>query len=556
MSTFATPRRVLAALALAALVGSAPAALAQISGSCNPGVAEGVLNASDVNATVYNTGSLFFNDNTDFSNYVVPAASARSPMYAAGLWVGGRVSSEVRVAASTYGGQAATDWEYWPGPLNDDTSLPNESDCSAYDRIYVVSDADVAAYEDGGTPTADLAAWPVGLGAPAVNMMGASVVATSREQVIDLDAGERPVVPGSQVAFWVMNDVGNIHVSSNTTPLGIEVQVLAFVVDSTDAAFDQATFYRYTIFNRNTVPIEDAYAAFFTDPDLGDATDDYVGSDTSRGMIYTYNADNNDGTAAGYGMNPPVIGLDVLGGPNALMYFVNDQAIPEVADPAEGFEVYNIMQGLWKDSTPMTEGGRGYQTSGDVTQFAFPGDPTVPAFWSERCPNQPTCGTALTPFDRRMVGTSPVFTLAPGDSTTFDVALVFGRGASNLASIAPTQAASDAVQAAYDDGTLFPEGFIVAGEGGPDAPAGYALVAAPNPFSGRSTVAFTLPQAAEVRLAVYDVLGREVAVLADGLRAAGRHEAAFDAAGLPAGAYLYVLRAGDVRLTGRTLLVR
>ena len=57
-----------------------------------------------------------------------------------------------------------------------------------------------------------------------------------------------------------------------------------------------------------------------------------------------------------------------------------------------------------------------------------------------------------------------------------------------------------------------------------------------------------------MRLAVYDVLGREVAVLVDGAVAAGAHTATFDARSLPAGTYLCRL-AADGAVQTRTLTV-
>ncbi|MGA7305158.1 MAG: ice-binding family protein, partial [Rhodothermales bacterium] len=68
----------------------------------------------------------------------------------------------------------------------------------------------------------------------------------------------------------------------------------------------------------------------------------------------------------------------------------------------------------------------------------------------------------------------------------------------------------------------------------------YALRAAyPNPFSLTTTLAYALPRDSEVRLSVFDVLGREVKVLVAGPQPAGSHDAVFDASNLPAGAYFY-----------------
>jgi mannose/cellobiose epimerase-like protein (N-acyl-D-glucosamine 2-epimerase family) len=73
----------------------------------------------------------------------------------------------------------------------------------------------------------------------------------------------------------------------------------------------------------------------------------------------------------------------------------------------------------------------------------------------------------------------------------------------------------------------------------PAGPAAFTLeAAAPNPFAGRTRLAYTLDRPMPVRLSVLDLLGREVAVLADGAQPAGRHVATWEAAGLPSGVYL------------------
>ena len=90
-----------------------------------------------------------------------------------------------------------------------------------------------------------------------------------------------------------------------------------------------------------------------------------------------------------------------------------------------------------------------------------------------------------------------------------------------------------------------------------EAPSNYVLEGGyPNPFNPHTTIRFGLPESAQVRLVVFDVLGREVAVLVDGRVEAGRHTAVFDGSGLPSGTYLVRLTtdAGVVRTQRLTLM--
>ena len=80
---------------------------------------------------------------------------------------------------------------------------------------------------------------------------------------------------------------------------------------------------------------------------------------------------------------------------------------------------------------------------------------------------------------------------------------------------------------------------------GDAAANGLSLRSRPNPLDARATISFALAQPRDVRLAVYDVAGREVAVLADGPRAAGEHEEVWDrrcSDGVLAGAGVYFAR--------------
>ena len=86
------------------------------------------------------------------------------------------------------------------------------------------------------------------------------------------------------------------------------------------------------------------------------------------------------------------------------------------------------------------------------------------------------------------------------------------------------------------------------GVSGTDAamPATFALGQNyPNPFNPSTVVSFQLPSVSRVRLVVYDLLGREVAVLVNEKMEAGFHEVKFDGSNLASGVYLYRLQAGD-----------
>lgn len=78
----------------------------------------------------------------------------------------------------------------------------------------------------------------------------------------------------------------------------------------------------------------------------------------------------------------------------------------------------------------------------------------------------------------------------------------------------------------------------------------------PNPFNPTTTVNYDLPSAGYVRLAIYDVLGREVQVLVDREQKPGKYEAKWNAGDFPSGVYFYSLKAGDFSMTKKMILVK
>ena len=491
------------------LAASAPPAHAQ---ACDEDIARSSFSLSDVSANLYNNGALFWLGGA--ASYTVPRDEGVTAIFAGNLWVGGTVGGEPRIAAADFG-----DWEFRPGPLGDD-GVPLPEGCTTYNRIYTVTAPELAAYEAGNPPSPRLAAWPVGLGAPAVDAQGDPVVPTSPDQVVDLAAGERPVVYGTETAFWVMNDVRE-HENTGSEPLGVEVRVSAFLVNDPDTpALDQGSFYRVETVNKSGVPIGDFRVAMWMEYDLGDFDDDYIASDPGRSLGYAYNGEDADDE---YGV-PPAIGVDVLSGGWSSLFYENNNS-DQTGRPSRGDreEWFNLLRGRWPDATPITPGGLGYNPgSTDVTRWQWNGDPVAESFWTEE--DADGQGTAREPGDRRAITSALPAELPPGASHTVDFAIVFAQGADRLDSVTELRAASDLVQARYDDGSLFE---TTSGD------LGFPPLAAPALVSPADGAALAPPETIRLEWTAVDgATAYQVQVDDDELFASGRPVIAETVAGL------------------------
>ncbi|MEM8556590.1 MAG: T9SS type A sorting domain-containing protein [Bacteroidota bacterium] len=106
----------------------------------------------------------------------------------------------------------------------------------------------------------------------------------------------------------------------------------------------------------------------------------------------------------------------------------------------------------------------------------------------------------------------------------------------------------------FTDVPVYTRAIAVAAEDDAIAQGVTLSAAFPNPFADRTELTLTLDRLTKVVATVYDVLGREVASLADGQLGAGEHGLTFEASNLPTGLYLVHLLA-DGRSTTRTLTV-
>ena len=90
-----------------------------------------------------------------------------------------------------------------------------------------------------------------------------------------------------------------------------------------------------------------------------------------------------------------------------------------------------------------------------------------------------------------------------------------------------------------------------------DLPVAHSLgLNYPNPFNPQTVIPYELAHQDYVVMDVYDIMGRKIARIDEGVRTAGRHQAVFDGTGLASGVYLYRLQAGNTVMTGRMMLLK
>ncbi len=304
-------------------------------------------------------------------------------------------------------------------------------------------------------------------------------LAERKDRVIDLAAGERPAILGDQSIWWVMNDRGNEHRVTRSPPIGIEVHAMAFAFEVPGPIGD-ATFYKYDFHFRGEDKLTEAYLGLGVDPDLGHFQDDWVGSDTARGIGFVWNSDNDDEGGSGYGTPSPALGFDFFQGPIVpsmgdtahvsgapvpdfrnlkmahFVYYPNGGCV--ICDPRYASGFYNYMRGRWNDGKTITEGGNGRDFSGIPVAYMFPGDVGESdeecQYWSE-C-NADDKGTDIISANRRFVMSTGPFTISPEDPQQIILGIVFARGANNFNSVTKMKQADDLAQAFVDANFMAP----------------------------------------------------------------------------------------------------
>jgi len=129
---------------------------------------------------------------------------------------------------------------------------------------------------------------------------------------------DRPGLIGDETAWCVYNDgkPQSLRMYNDVYPLGIEIHQTVFGYKEGES-LSNTVFVKYRIINTGDVTdkLDSVIFSCWTDPDLGDYTDDLVGCDTLLNTGYCY----NNGDDANYGINPPAMFTQIIQGPKAFI---------------------------------------------------------------------------------------------------------------------------------------------------------------------------------------------------------------------------------------------
>lgn len=413
----------------------------------------GIANRGDMHWDVLSTGNAW---------YEVPKGSNTHGSFASAIWMGGLdAANQLHMAGQTYR-QSGND--FWPGPLDTINASITSINSANYDNIWKVSYTDInnfiTQYNLGNvplsyTPTPDIVNWPAhGTGNDSRKL--APFVDVNGDGIYNWQNGDYPKIKGDMALFFIINDKLQSHTETGGVPMGVEIHCMAYAYGCptilngrNELAY--TTFYDYKIFNRSNNNYHDTYFGFWTDVDLGNYMDDYIGSHIQTNLGFCYNADSLDQSGSGvngYGAYPPAIGSTVLKGPlapsndlidndndgivdeageeclmNVLDYYNNNIGSFPIAttNPSSASHHYGFLQAMWKDGSNFTCGGNAYGGT-TPTKFVYP--------WANYSGNP--CSSSWTESsagnlagDRRFVLSSGPFNLSANSSTEVEYALVW-----------------------------------------------------------------------------------------------------------------------------------
>ena len=427
-------------------------AVSNFSSSSNYVDSSGTFDGNKIYADVTNNGLFLDYHISGDSALEWPKGTGAHSIFQSALWMGATVNGSIRTIVGDY------TQDMGPGPWGGDP-------LATVHRIYKVEKSMLASPLD----FADFQEWPVDFGAPWVDVDGDGVYTP-------LPGGtDHPEFLGDQVLWFVSNDGDPAYkLNFGTSPLNVEIQTTMFGFDRPDV-FGDMVFLKQLVINKGSDDLVDTYMGLWSDPDLGNAGDDFVGCDVELGMGYVWN-DGADSVYDNLSVGTPAAGYDFFQGPmvdcdatedctegakmfgtrhpgkknlqmSSFAFYINGDAT--YTDPADETEGYFYLQGLRKDGSAYP-----VEIAGDLydQRFCFYGDPATTHGTAN-----PVDGNYASSADRRFLMSVGPFTMASGDSQEVVFGIFHAAGGDALASVAYLKEVDALAQTAYDIDFALPD---------------------------------------------------------------------------------------------------
>ncbi len=431
-------------------------------------------------------------------------------MYDQGLWILGKRNGAI--------GCLPYPWvsPFSPGPvINGQPALKvNPQDASRY-RTYRIARGETAA------SNSDFAEWPSDLGAP-------------------VDSAGNPEILGDQMIWAVYNGADTTLMPpyfrknlGSLAVLRLEVRQSAFehFGDISDTSIWVNTiFFEWAIINKGPDPVDSMYLALWTDLDFLNAGRNFPAVDTLHQSGYCWYGTDSTLAAVGYTL---IYGPTVPSANDTAIFFgakraryrnlplssfwgIADDSYPDSSGFGPPYSVgtaWNVLRGLNQRGLPIID-----STTKLPTRFPYAGDPLTHS--GALFPYRYTGGGAGF-----MMTTGPV-TIAPADSQWIMIAVIPAAKWNSIDAITRMRQNAQYLRSLPYDSLVTPKSRWVA----PtkplpqfETPTSFAVYQNfPNPFNSATVVPFDLPEVSDVRVDVYDILGRQVAALGNQILAAGK----------------------------------
>lgn len=418
------------------------------------------------------SSSLFF---IDFgTEFYVPADSLTNAFSVFSPWISGiDEANNLHISVSTYGELFGSDYR-----LGIASSVEKD-----FNRVWSVEKESIAKIrkdfaEDGdldNSPPADILTWPARgnphfqqnldftLVSTNPDSLPASFVDFNGDNIYNVFDGDYPEIHGDRMLWWAITDMAP-HQGSQSQPLGVDILISAFAYDCPqNENIWKSVFVEYEIINRNSQSFPNTYLGFSGKPMLGCPDDDYSGAIPEANTVFVYNQDAIDGQPgntcegdiATFGAKVPIESITMLNNSmDGNIHYYRGSGIAPAAQtaPVTPIEFFNYLQSVWRDGTPLTVGGTGYNPQDPLatpTSHIFPDNPADPQGWS-------MCTSNIPLGDRRMVNAHGPFIFAAGDTFLMRLAFTFHADIPHPCPNVQSQVKSTIAQIQQwnDDGTL------------------------------------------------------------------------------------------------------